>query len=688
MKGSKEADRHGRRARLRPDMPVLYSELPAPSFAAEQLRTLAFQVEEAAQSSAGGRSGFALAVTSPDPGAGKTLTSLNLALTLAQEGERRVLIVETDLWKPSLSRYLELESPEPGLCQLIEDGGSLKDAIVPIWGAGLDLLPAGSRGRVGNLLAQRRMTELISEMRSLYEIVVLDSPPFVLASGRALASAADGVLLIVRAGRTKKKGIEEVLSTLGPAKVLGMALNGTRGRNGSGYAYYAYGAADDEAVAPEPEEELEEDDRPVEDERRKRLRMAAAAVGLLLIATLGFFWLRSSTGGGEPPPVTATDSRPADAAASAAADLQRALGERIVEGARLAIAEEPVFDDSYVRIEYPGGDPGPNRGSGADLVVRAFRHAGIDLQQLVHEDIGRAGGEYGISEPDPSIDHRRTRNLQVFFRRNAITVPADENDWQPGDVVIWVTNRLEIPDRIALVSDRLAADLRAMVLYHFRADGTFSGKPGEGDLLSMWPIAGHYRWPLEGVGAAGDATAAAPVARPASAAASSKPAAQPAPPPVAAPAPAEEPATGPEPAKAREPAAEAAAPTDPAPPREPAAEAMTAPEPTEAREPAAEATTGPEPAVAREPAAEATTGPDPAPAREPAAEAAEEPPPSEETAPPAAEAEETTQTAGAEEEESGGAPTESAAPRAEEPAAAGEGDPEAAEPPPAGPLDA
>ncbi len=654
MKGSRDSERHSRRARLRPDMPVIYSELPAPSFAAEQLRTLAFQVDEAVQAAAAD-GGYALAVTSPDPGAGKTLTSLNLALTLAQEGERRVLLVETDLWKPSLSRYLELESQEPGLCQLIEEGGALRDATVPIWGAGLDLLPAGAQGRVGNLLAHRRMSELIAEMRSNYEVVVLDSPPFVLASGRALASAADGTLLVVRAGRTKKKAIEEVLSTLGPAKVVGMALNGTRGRNGGGYAYYAYGTP--EEVAPEPEllgEGESEDDEQPPVERRRRAWVLGAGAALLLTVALGLLWLRSSAGPDEAARPEEARSSTAEAVATSASDLERVLGERIVEGARLAVAEEAEFDDSYVRIDYPGGDPGRQRGSGADLVVRAFRNAGIDLQQLVHEDIARAPGDYGITESDPSIDHRRTRNLHVFFRRNAITVPPDLNDWRPGDVVIWVTNRLEIPDRIGLISDRRATDLRPMVLYHFRADGTFSGKPGEGDLLTMWPIVAHYRWSLDSPRTAGaDEPAAPPAAapgrtsRPAPAAAAAKP-----------------PAAAAEPQPAAESPPQAAA--EPQPAAEPPPQAAAEPQP------AAESP----PQAAAEPPAEAAAQQQPA-AEPPAEAAAEEDAASTADAPPAAG-----------DEEAAPAEAEPASPAASPPADSDETEAgDAAEPPPGGRLE-
>jgi uncharacterized protein YijF (DUF1287 family) len=80
-----------------------------------------------------------------------------------------------------------------------------------------------------------------------------------------------------------------------------------------------------------------------------------------------------------------------------------------------------VYDPSYFSIEYPNGDVPSNRGVCTDVVIRTFRKCGIDLQRLVHEDMKNHFGLYpknwGLSRPDPNIDHRRVPNLRTFFTR-------------------------------------------------------------------------------------------------------------------------------------------------------------------------------------------------------------------------------------------------------------------------------
>jgi Mrp family chromosome partitioning ATPase len=84
------------------------------------------------------------------------------------------------------------------------------------------------------------MSEVLSEMRAAYEVVVIDSPPMdLLASARSLASRADGVLVVVRAGKSKRKGIERTLSALSPEKVVGMVFNGARVSRRSYRGYYS-----------------------------------------------------------------------------------------------------------------------------------------------------------------------------------------------------------------------------------------------------------------------------------------------------------------------------------------------------------------------------------------------------------------------------------------------------------------
>lgn len=216
-----------RRLRLKDDAPLILHVDP-PSFVAEQYRSLAVQVEEHINPI--GTFGYALTVTSPGEGDGKTLTSLNLALTLTRGEERRVLLIEGDLWRPCLSSYFEDEPKgAPGLQQVLERELPLTEAVAGVEETSLDVLLAGAEGAVGDRMSGRRMSEVLAEARSSYEIVVIDSPPMdLLASARALATRSDGVVVVVRANHTKKRPLEKTLATLGPEKILGIVLNGLR----------------------------------------------------------------------------------------------------------------------------------------------------------------------------------------------------------------------------------------------------------------------------------------------------------------------------------------------------------------------------------------------------------------------------------------------------------------------------
>jgi capsular exopolysaccharide synthesis family protein len=230
---SERAERGGhevvpiRRVRLRDNQPLIL-HLDPPSFAAEQYRSLAVQVEERLNPI--GTWGYALTVTSAEEGAGKTLTSLNLALTLTRGHERKVLLVEGDLWRPQIWTYLDPEhAGRPGLLQVLEKQKTLAEAVVEVAGTSLEILTAGAQGVAGDVLSGRRMSEVLTEMRAAYEIVVIDSPPMaLLASARSLAARADGVALVVRAGQTKRKAIERALEVLGPEKLIGVVLNAVR----------------------------------------------------------------------------------------------------------------------------------------------------------------------------------------------------------------------------------------------------------------------------------------------------------------------------------------------------------------------------------------------------------------------------------------------------------------------------
>lgn len=232
----------GRRwASLRPGLPLL---VPGSGFsvAQERYRMLALKVEEEAEASR--HRSYLVSVAAPNSGAGKTITSLNLGLTLARKGERRVLVIECDLWKPEYEQMLTISDSPTNLADLLRETVQipLGDAVVSLWGAGLDLLVGASAPGDGDLVTGKRMEVILQEATRSYDIVVLDPPPFGLASGRALARLADGVVIVAGAGSTKIGALENLIETVGTEKILGMVLNQAKGVEVeySDYSRYTY----------------------------------------------------------------------------------------------------------------------------------------------------------------------------------------------------------------------------------------------------------------------------------------------------------------------------------------------------------------------------------------------------------------------------------------------------------------
>ena len=166
----------------------------------------------------------------------------------------------------------------------------------------------------------------------------------------------------------------------------------------------------------------------------------------------------------------------------------------ILEAARAQVGVTVTYDGSYKKLTYPGGDVPVDRGVCTDVLIRAYRKAGMDLQVLVHEDMTRAFGAYphlwGLRRPDSNIDHRRVQNLKVFFSRKGKTLPvsASAGDYLPGDIVVW-----RLPSglpHIGLVSSRLAPGTGRPLVIHNIGRGT-----QEEDILFAYAIAGHYRYP-------------------------------------------------------------------------------------------------------------------------------------------------------------------------------------------------
>jgi uncharacterized protein YijF (DUF1287 family) len=153
------------------------------------------------------------------------------------------------------------------------------------------------------------------------------------------------------------------------------------------------------------------------------------------------------------------------------------------------------YDGRYFSIPYPGGDVPPDVGVCTDVLIRAYRSVGVDLQEQVHRDMRAHFDAYpskklwGLTRPDTNIDHRRVPNLQVFFSRKGKTLPVSENaaDYQPGDLVTWMLPG-NLP-HIGMVTDKThPASGRPLIVHNIGAG------PKLEDMLFAYPITGHYQY--------------------------------------------------------------------------------------------------------------------------------------------------------------------------------------------------
>lgn len=186
--------------------------------------------------------------------------------------------------------------------------------------------------------------------------------------------------------------------------------------------------------------------------------------------------------------------RSAGAAAEAGAAEAGDWAARLVRAAERQIGETVIYDPAYVRLDYPGGDVPRERGVCTDVIVRAYRDAlGIDLQVKLHEDMRRNFSAYprlwGMSGPDPNIDHRRVPNLRTYFRRRGAErdVSAAGGDYRAGDMVTQL-----LPGGLAhigIVSDTIAEDGATRLVIH----NIGAGAQRENTLFAF-EITGHYRF--------------------------------------------------------------------------------------------------------------------------------------------------------------------------------------------------
>lgn len=217
------------------------SLLAPTSFEAEQYRALRYVVEQMHKSS-----GLSiLAVTSAAAGDGKTTTAINLAGALAQAPDDRVLLVEADVRRPSVTLGDRLglgDSGAPGLVDVIlKPGMALENAVQRHPRFNLSVLLAGWRPTAPyEVLRSPRLGELLAEARQRYDYIILDTPPLlVVPDSRVIGKWVDGFLVVVAYNKTPRKLLAEALNVLEPAKVIGLVFNGDRRPLSGYYGYYA-----------------------------------------------------------------------------------------------------------------------------------------------------------------------------------------------------------------------------------------------------------------------------------------------------------------------------------------------------------------------------------------------------------------------------------------------------------------
>jgi uncharacterized protein YijF (DUF1287 family) len=152
-----------------------------------------------------------------------------------------------------------------------------------------------------------------------------------------------------------------------------------------------------------------------------------------------------------------------------------------------------TFDPAYFVIDYPGGDVPADKGVCTDVIIRAYRLLGIDLQKEIHEDMKANFAKYpnnwGLSRPDKNIDHRRVPNLKTFFSRHGrvLKITNNPDDYKPGDIVCWDIGRgLK---HIGIVTSLKSADGKRPLIVH----NIGAGQVAE-DMLFKFTITGHFRY--------------------------------------------------------------------------------------------------------------------------------------------------------------------------------------------------
>jgi len=175
---------------------------------------------------------------------------------------------------------------------------------------------------------------------------------------------------------------------------------------------------------------------------------------------------------------------------------QNQFAQKLSDAALSLTRDKVTYDPAYYSIKYPNGDVAANKGVCTDVVIRAYRKLGIDLQKEVHEDMKKNFSKYpkkfGLKRPDTNIDHRRVPNLMVFFSRFGKSKSTETNAalYLPGDIVTWL-----LPGNlthIGIVVNKKSADGKRYLIVH-----NIGGGQVIEDCLFKFTITGHYQYPKQ-----------------------------------------------------------------------------------------------------------------------------------------------------------------------------------------------
>jgi len=206
------------------DDPTLVLRHAPRSPLAERYRGLVHRIYPT-QSTKDGRNQL-ITITSSAPDEGKTTTSLNLALALAEKKDHSTLIIDADLRRPSVQRYLT-PAPKIGLSDVLSGEARLEHSLLELKDTKLTVLPAGTlMSNPQELLRSEFVAALFTELRRRFDHIVIDTPPVVpFTDASVLSVLSDATMLVVRASKTPKPLVERALQALSSGNVIGITLN-------------------------------------------------------------------------------------------------------------------------------------------------------------------------------------------------------------------------------------------------------------------------------------------------------------------------------------------------------------------------------------------------------------------------------------------------------------------------------